>query len=166
MQLPPTILSLDNHKKKKKDPVVTKAPGKKKASQKAKSGPKEKPVAPDSPTVKLPQDEDHGSNSSDDSDEGGDTVMRDDVDIPPTSGDVNAGKLASGGANLPAVKAHRRGALEPPRTLETTLFDRLEKMYGPGIKRLLNVQYRYRTYFSGLPVALTVLGTQNEPEDC
>lgn len=33
--------------------------------------------------------------------------------------------------------------LRPPRTLETTLFDRLERMYGPSIKRLLNVQYRY-----------------------
>ena len=37
----------------------------------------------------------------------------------------------------------RANKLTPPRSLETTLFDRLEKMYGPGIKRLLNVQYRY-----------------------
>ena len=33
-------------------------------------------------------------------------------------------------------------SLVPPRTLETTLFDRLEKMYGAGIKRMLTVQYR------------------------
>ena len=33
--------------------------------------------------------------------------------------------------------------LYPPRTLETTMFERLEKMYGPGIKRMLTVQYRY-----------------------
>ncbi|KZV75712.1 P-loop containing nucleoside triphosphate hydrolase protein [Peniophora sp. CONT] len=32
--------------------------------------------------------------------------------------------------------------LHPPRTLETTMFERLEKMYGPGIKRMLTVQYR------------------------
>jgi DNA polymerase alpha-associated DNA helicase A len=32
--------------------------------------------------------------------------------------------------------------LRPPRTLETTLFDRLERLYGPGIKRVLKVQYR------------------------
>lgn len=32
--------------------------------------------------------------------------------------------------------------LKPPRTLETTLFHRLERMYGPGIKRVLRVQYR------------------------
>lgn len=36
----------------------------------------------------------------------------------------------------------RRTELRPPRTLETTLFDRLERIYGPGIKRLLAVQYR------------------------
>jgi DNA polymerase alpha-associated DNA helicase A len=34
------------------------------------------------------------------------------------------------------------GGLRPPRTLETTLFDRLESMYGPSIKRMLTVQYR------------------------
>jgi DNA polymerase alpha-associated DNA helicase A len=36
----------------------------------------------------------------------------------------------------------RRTELKAPRTLETTLFDRLERIYGPGIKRLLAVQYR------------------------
>jgi hypothetical protein len=36
----------------------------------------------------------------------------------------------------------KRPKLSPPRTLEMTLFDRLEKMYGAGIKRLLAVQYR------------------------
>lgn len=32
--------------------------------------------------------------------------------------------------------------LVPPKTLETTLFDRLENMYGSGVKRMLDVQYR------------------------
>lgn len=32
--------------------------------------------------------------------------------------------------------------LGKPRTLEITLFDRLEKLYGPGIKRMLKTQYR------------------------
>ena len=164
MQLPPTILSLNNHKKKK-DPVVTKAPGKKTASPKAKLGPKGKPVAPDPTIFQLPQDEAHETNS-DESDEGGDIVMRDGYDVPPTLEDTSAGTLVSGGANPRVVKVLRRGTLELPRTLETTLFDRLEKMYGPGIKRLLNVQYRYRIYFSELPVVLTDLDPQNEPEDC
>jgi len=145
MQLPPTILSLDSHKKQKKDPVDTKATGKKTATTKAKSGPKGKPVVPDSASIQPPQGEDHKANSSDENDEEGDTVMRDNDDIPPALEDANPGTSASGGANPPAVKTLRRGVLEPPRTLETTLFDRLEKLYGPGIKRLLNVQYRYRT---------------------
>jgi len=33
--------------------------------------------------------------------------------------------------------------LTPPRTLELTMFERLEKMYGPKIKCMLTVQYRY-----------------------
>lgn len=36
----------------------------------------------------------------------------------------------------------KRVILKPPRTLETTLFERLERMYGAGIKRMLKVQYR------------------------
>lgn len=32
--------------------------------------------------------------------------------------------------------------LKPPRTLELTLFGRLERLYGPAIKRILTVQYR------------------------
>lgn len=35
-----------------------------------------------------------------------------------------------------------RPQLRPPRTLERTLFDRLERLYGAGIKRVLQVQYR------------------------
>ncbi|KAG6899406.1 hypothetical protein C0993_010517 [Termitomyces sp. T159_Od127] len=34
-----------------------------------------------------------------------------------------------------------RPLLRPPRTLETTLFDRLEIMYGESIKRMLTIQY-------------------------
>ena len=152
MQLPPTILSLNNHKKKKKDSVTTKAPGKKTAAPKAKSGPKEKPAAPDPAPVQAPQDEDHEAATSNESDEGGDTVMKDDGDVPPTLDDTHADVLDSRGTNPPVVKVLRRGVLEPSRTLEITLFNRLEKMYGPGIKRLLNVQYRYRGYSSEPPV--------------
>ncbi|KAL1745678.1 P-loop containing nucleoside triphosphate hydrolase protein [Schizophyllum fasciatum] len=41
--------------------------------------------------------------------------------------------------------------LRPPRTLETTLFDRLEKMYGAGIKRMLKVQYRMHRDICAFP---------------
>ncbi|VDB96684.1 unnamed protein product [Peniophora sp. CBMAI 1063] len=41
--------------------------------------------------------------------------------------------------------------LYPPRTLETTMFERLEKMYGPGIKRMLTVQYRMHRTIAEFP---------------
>jgi len=44
--------------------------------------------------------------------------------------------------DLESLDAKDRTRLKPPRTLETTLFDRLERMYGEGIKRVLKVQYR------------------------
>lgn len=45
--------------------------------------------------------------------------------------------------DLDSLEVGDRPRLKPPRTLETTLFDRLERMYGEGIKRVLKVQYRY-----------------------
>ncbi|KAJ9115214.1 hypothetical protein QFC20_001081 [Naganishia adeliensis] len=45
----------------------------------------------------------------------------------------------------------KRTKLSPPRTLEMTLFDRLEKMYGAGIKRLLAVQYRMHESIAQFP---------------
>ncbi|KAK7042498.1 AAA domain-containing protein [Favolaschia claudopus] len=41
--------------------------------------------------------------------------------------------------------------LHSPRTLETTLFDRLEKMYGSSIKRMLQVQYRMHSDICAFP---------------
>ena len=146
MQLPPTVLSLNN-RRKKKGPVAAKVPGKKAAAAKTKSGPSEKPAAPGPPLVQVPQDDDHEVGSSDESDEGSDTMMKDDDDSVLLLDETKPEMSAPGGANPRVVKALRRRALDPPRTLETTLFDRLEKMYGPGIKRLLNVQYRCGGYF-------------------
>ncbi|KAI0267266.1 P-loop containing nucleoside triphosphate hydrolase protein [Gloeopeniophorella convolvens] len=41
-----------------------------------------------------------------------------------------------------ATSAPSKVGLSLPRTLEFTMFERLEKMYGPGIKRMLTIQYR------------------------
>lgn len=57
-----------------------------------------------------------------------------------------------------------RGNLRPPRSLETTLFKRLEGMYGPGIKRMLNVQYRSVSSFQ--PRAQPLTEPQNAFPDC
>lgn len=32
--------------------------------------------------------------------------------------------------------------LKPPKSLEVTMFERLETMYGPSVKRMLKLQYR------------------------
>ena len=50
------------------------------------------------------------------------------------------GGLPDGVAPMPI--SSKRVEFIPPRTLETTLFDRLEKMYGNSIKKMLEIQYR------------------------
>ncbi|KAL1715840.1 P-loop containing nucleoside triphosphate hydrolase protein [Schizophyllum commune] len=50
-----------------------------------------------------------------------------------------------------ATQRTRTPILRPPRTLETTLFDRLEKMHGPSIKRMLKVQYRMHEDICAFP---------------
>jgi hypothetical protein len=72
-------------------------------------------------------------------DDESDTLDRDPVD--PTAGALS--KLS--------VKSQSRPRLRPPRTLETTLFDRLESLYGEGIKRVLKVQYRMNERIASFP---------------
>jgi DNA polymerase alpha-associated DNA helicase A len=50
---------------------------------------------------------------------------------------------SSAWAELEGIDITKRPRLSPPRSLERTLFDRLERLYGPGIKRVLNTQYRW-----------------------
>lgn len=59
-------------------------------------------------------------------------------------------EILDSGSESSAPKSNNKAAskiahakLQPSRSLEVTLFDRLEKMYGGSrIKRMLNVQYR------------------------
>ncbi|WVR06790.1 hypothetical protein IAU60_003825 [Kwoniella sp. DSM 27419] len=53
-------------------------------------------------------------------------------------------------ADLDKLKL-RESDLQPPRTLETTLFERLETLYGDGIKRVLQVQYRMNEHIAVFP---------------
>jgi DNA polymerase alpha-associated DNA helicase A len=99
MQLPPTILSLDNKKKDKKPAPSSKVDKDAELSQARGS--------------------DENSDSETSSSEGG---------------------LRDGVAQM-SISSERL-VLVPPRTLETTLFDRLEKMYGTSIKKMLKIQYR------------------------
>ncbi|WVQ99708.1 hypothetical protein IAU59_006849 [Kwoniella sp. CBS 9459] len=56
-------------------------------------------------------------------------------------------ELKAGMENLSINK----GGLQPPRTLETTLFERLESVCGDGIKRVLQVQYRMNEHIAAFP---------------
>jgi len=107
MQLPPTILSI-NDKKKKQSPLA-----KAKATPNAKKNTKSQ-----TPTPAAPQ-------------------INDDSDDSANSGAEDALPVATA-----SVSQNTNPKLVPPKTLETTLFDRLEAMYGAGIKRMLEVQYR------------------------
>ena len=127
MQLPPTILSIGNNKK-------AKAKAKHVASISTNKSSKSKKEA----TVKAEPEEPVENDSGSDTDE--------DKSEEEQESDVAEGEEAQTPEPLPSKLKRlttRRIELMPPRTLETTLFDRLEKMYGPTIKRMLKVQYRF-----------------------
>lgn len=135
LQLPPTILSLDKERKKRDKKAAKSAKGaqtksgsvKSKANKAAKvAAKKEEPTtAPEGPEGGEDGESDEEADASDE-DEG-----EGEVDETPTAKEDMV------------VKPRWPVELRPPHTLETTLFDRLEKMYGPAIKRMLQVQYRF-----------------------
>jgi len=59
-----------------------------------------------------------------------------------------------------AKKPKRLLTLQPPRSLEVTMFDRLERMYGRRIKRMLTVQYRYIPFHLSLITLLKAFSIQ------
>jgi DNA polymerase alpha-associated DNA helicase A len=140
MQLPPTILSLDKHEKKRKQAKsserTTKAGLQGNKAPKPSAGDEKRtvPANEDDKENPLSSSTEAGSDSESESVRG-DTVLAEDTTVPATDGEEKSSEPSK-------KKPVKRSRLRPPRTLETTLFDRLERIYGPGIKRLLNVQYR------------------------
>ncbi|KAI1795876.1 P-loop containing nucleoside triphosphate hydrolase protein [Ganoderma leucocontextum] len=133
MQLPPTIISTDKGKGAKKTPSsATAQPSVKAGTKKSGSAETERPKA--SEIEAESGDEDAHS----DEDEG-------DPDLTADSEE----RLKSKPRN--PRKTGSNAVLRPPHTLETTLFERLEKMYGPGIKRMLTVQYRMHAHIASFP---------------
>ena len=127
MQLPPTVISLDKKKEKRKD--------KKSQNQADTRSEKEKPQSLGKPVPPAPETE--SDSESVDEKPAGTSDNEDD------SGLAADPKLSLSVPVKDPRKAGAKSLLRPPRSLETTLFERLEKMYGPGIKRMLTVQYRY-----------------------
>jgi DNA polymerase alpha-associated DNA helicase A len=110
-------------------------------------------VPPDSASEEeLDDDEGEDDDSSGSDGEGADELGDEaeaDAGVEAAEGSVAASAIDDGAADTGAgAKPEKRrkklggDGLRPPRTLETTLFDRLESMYGPSIKRMLTVQYR------------------------
>ncbi|KAG9046389.1 hypothetical protein FS837_004521, partial [Tulasnella sp. UAMH 9824] len=130
MQLPPTILSTDKDKQQKAGKPTTMSSAKdKKASSskpKAKGSQPSKTVEPKDEVLKSSQEEDTDGFSADEG-------MKDDP--------------------IPSLQSLtlRGTILRIPESLETTLFDRLEGMYGARIKRMLTVQYRMHATICEFP---------------
>ncbi|OAX43735.1 P-loop containing nucleoside triphosphate hydrolase protein [Rhizopogon vinicolor AM-OR11-026] len=147
MQLPPTILSNDKHdkkpvvtvtSKKRVEPSVSTANGQNKSQESAASKPQ-----PEKDDDTSPSDGDSDTNSVK-----GDEVMEQDTAIEVST---EAGSHPREERKRALKKAKKQIGLRPPRTLETTLFDRLERMYGPDIKSLLNIQYRMHLQICQFP---------------
>lgn len=146
MQLPPTILSLDKRKTKSSGVAIKGSTERAKMPGGAATKPPESSKRQENPS-ETPQDQQRSDTETDsDSDVDlvkGDTVIAEE-DVSPPAGDAEPKPKHLGTPG-------KRPVLRPPRTLETTLFARLEKMYGPGIKRLLNVQYRMHAEICEFP---------------
>jgi DNA polymerase alpha-associated DNA helicase A len=121
MQLPPTILSLNKNKsKKEKGNKGGKADGTNKQKAEKRTQISQETSQAELSSAKLSISEMNDSESDASGKDGEDTTV--------TISTETLRKKSTG--------------LQPPRTLETTLFDRLEAMYGPSIKRMLEIQYR------------------------
>ncbi|EIM87529.1 P-loop containing nucleoside triphosphate hydrolase protein [Stereum hirsutum FP-91666 SS1] len=147
-QLPPTILSLDKSGKEKKadkKAAATKTTGK--AAAKAK-------VKPSDPKAEVPQSkpqgEDDSASGSDSEGSSEDTDGENELEPASTTPKKDV-EVTKDDKNKVKPKKARLRVLRPPRTLETTMFERLEKLYGPGIKRMLTVQYRMHEQIAQFP---------------
>ncbi|KAI0374894.1 P-loop containing nucleoside triphosphate hydrolase protein [Pilatotrama ljubarskyi] len=133
MQLPPTIISADKGDKKKDKSTMS--------SEKT----KQKQAFPGTPAKNVPTKASPEEEAAPEADEDGSS---DDEGDPAIAADpVEPLKTAPRDPR----KAGSGAVLRPPRSLETTLFERLEKMYGPGIKRMLTVQYRMHKQIAAFP---------------
>lgn len=150
MQLPPTILSVDK-------------PVKQGDSTKTSSKPHNVKLARNNPSSARPTPS--VEKSAEDGEEPGlpdsDTDMNSDTDADQEELSENNMDVATPSQPVMITKKRPKGqrSLQPPHSLETTLFDRLEKLYGPDIKRMLNVQYRYVV----INTSQTIITKTNEP---
>ncbi|KAG8830770.1 hypothetical protein FRC17_004265 [Serendipita sp. 399] len=128
LQLPPTVISLNGKKREDKGNVPKPTSVPKKASAKA----------PGKASTKAPSPVEPGDGTISDSTEDSTFDEKIGLDKPvqrPTK----------------SKSAKECGWLRPSRSLEVTLFDRLEKMWGKEIKQMLDVQYRMNSTICSFP---------------
>ncbi|KAJ6463958.1 AAA domain-containing protein [Mycena sanguinolenta] len=133
MQLPPTVLSVD---KKNKEPKKTSASKPVQSDKKAPSPPTSEPKS-------LVEEGSSDSESSSGSETETEPSEKNKLTPKPKDPPPKKAKPLRPKGHVPVLR--------PPRTLETTLFDRLEKMYGSSIKRMLQVQYRMHSDICAFP---------------
>ncbi|KAG2159412.1 AAA domain-containing protein [Suillus bovinus] len=143
MQLPPTILSIDRHKNTSGTATQKQSASTANDQKKSQESTASKPQLPEEDEGMSPSDVDSEAESVK-----GDEVMAQDVTTEVSEG---GSQPNSNPKQKIQKEAKKRTGLRPPRTLETTLFDRLERMYGPDIKRLLNIQYRMHSQICQFP---------------
>jgi DNA polymerase alpha-associated DNA helicase A len=123
LQLPPTVIS-SGEKKKKPEPKLPKGTSTTKSNADKPKGkgtvtPKRAPLTNSDP------DDDGDSDSS--------------------NSEQEPGKAGAESAPGRTAASRRFGVLIPSKSLEVTLFDRMQRMWGDGVKRMLNIQYRYES---------------------
>jgi DNA polymerase alpha-associated DNA helicase A len=141
LQLPPTVKSIDKKNSKSQRKVSAKAAGKSTSKGKptdAKALGKAKATPPPAPVTFPTSDGEEDDDTSDD-DNG------DDETEPPPPSKPTGGKIK---------EPRQLGILHPSKSLEITLFDRMEKMWGEDIKQMLTVQYRCVAF---VPVSTVLL---------
>ncbi|KIJ28163.1 hypothetical protein M422DRAFT_61944 [Sphaerobolus stellatus SS14] len=140
MQLGPTIIS-EGNKRHEKSKVGAKE-GAKISAPKPKSAP-----SPPKPSTDIPNPSTADSDVDSDSDASSSGYSTD-PDIQ-DEGDSELPKVSESTSKSTAKPT--RSLLRPPKSLNTTLFDRLETMYGRKVKRMLDVQYRMNTKIASFP---------------
>ncbi|KAG8889191.1 hypothetical protein FRB99_004007, partial [Tulasnella sp. 403] len=131
MQLPPTVIAIDKSKGKTKPTTKTQT------SSSTKTKKKKADAGREATPVSL------GPDASKVGDAAGDGIDEIEIDkglqeTPPVVKPTKTLKSSS-------------PELKPPPSLEVTLFDRLESMYGPQLKRMLTVQYRMHEIICQFP---------------
>ncbi len=148
MQLPPTILSAD---KRDKSSLTKYLRPTRQSRPVAKLDKETPPSSTPAPQPASETDAESGDSDGDSMTASDEEPVIEAVDSAPPTQKKKASQISQ--------------RLRPPRSLETTLFSRLEQMYGPAIKRMLTVQYRL-VYTCSYPCRMLTNCQKNARQDC